>query len=45
MVTQLIRADNEDIIACELEAVINHRIDQLNWQALKDSSCWLMGWR
>ncbi|MDO9141597.1 MAG: TIGR02450 family Trp-rich protein [Methylobacter sp.] len=45
MVTQLIRADNGDIIACELEAVINHRIYQLNWQALKDSSCWLMGWR
>ncbi len=45
MVTKLIRADNEDIIACELEAVINHHSYQLNWQALKDSSCWLMGWR
>jgi tryptophan-rich hypothetical protein len=45
MVTKLIRADNEDIIACELEAVINNHLYELDWQALKDSSCWLMGWR
>ena len=39
MVTKLIRAENEDIIACELETVINNHIYELNWQVLKDSSC------
>jgi tryptophan-rich hypothetical protein len=45
IVTKLIRAENEDIIACELEAVINHHLYELDWQVLKDSTCWLMGWR
>ncbi len=45
MVTKLIRAENADIIACELEAVINNNIYEIEWQALKDSSCWLMGWQ
>ena len=45
IVTKLIRAENEAIIACELEAVINKHIYELNWQVLKDSTCWLMGWR
>ncbi len=45
MVTKLIRAENEDIIACELEALINNHLYELDWQALKDSTCWLMGWR
>jgi tryptophan-rich hypothetical protein len=45
MVTKLIRTENEDIIACELEAVINNHLYKLDWQVLKDSSCWLMGWR
>ena len=39
MVTKLIRAENADIIACELEAVINNTIYEIEWQALKDSSC------
>ncbi|MDI1231475.1 MAG: TIGR02450 family Trp-rich protein [Methylobacter sp.] len=45
MVTKLIRAENADIIACELEAVINNNIYEIEWQALKDSSCWLIGWQ
>jgi len=45
IVTKLIRAENADIIACELEAVINNTIYEIEWQALKDSSCWLMGWQ
>ena len=45
MVTKLIRAENTDIIACELEAVINHHLYEIDWHELKESSCWLMGWR
>ncbi|KJV05602.1 TIGR02450 family Trp-rich protein [Methylocucumis oryzae] len=45
MVTKLIRSENEVIIACELEAVINNNLYELDWQALKDTSYWLMGWR
>jgi tryptophan-rich hypothetical protein len=45
MVIKLIRDDEQEIIACELEAVINNNSYEINWQILKDSSCWLMGWR
>jgi len=45
IVTKLIRAENEDIIACQLEAVINNNSYEIAWQTLKDSSCWLMGWQ
>ena len=44
MVTKLIRAENEEIIACELEAVINNNLYEMDWKELKDSSCWLTGW-
>jgi len=44
MVTKLIRAENEEIIACELEAVINNNLYKMDWKGLKDSSCWLIGW-
>ena len=36
---------NKDIIACELEAVINNHLYETDLHALKDSSFWLMGWR
>ena len=45
IVTQLIRAENKDIIACELEAVINNHLYETDLHSLKDSSFWLMGWR
>ncbi|MDP3010131.1 MAG: TIGR02450 family Trp-rich protein [Methylococcales bacterium] len=45
IVTKLIRAENEDIIACQLEAVINNNSYEIAWQTLKDSSCWLIGWQ
>jgi len=44
MVTKLIYAENEDIIGCELEAVINNNLYEIDWNDLKDSSCWLIGW-
>ncbi len=35
MVTKLIRAENEEIIACELEAVINNNLYEMDWKELK----------
>jgi tryptophan-rich hypothetical protein len=45
MVSKLICDEDEVIIACELESVINHTIYEMDWRTLKDSSCWQMGWR
>ena len=44
LVTRLIRDEQEIIVACLLEAVINHRDVELDWHALKDASTWLPGW-
>ena len=43
--TKLIRDENEMIISCELEAVINKHSYQMDWQELKDCACWQMGWK
>ena len=45
IVKKLLRADDESIIACELEAVINKKNYEIDWQRLKESSSWAMGWR
>ncbi len=45
IVTKLIRDDNEVVIGCELEAIINHVVYVIDWRTLKDSYCWQMGWR
>jgi tryptophan-rich hypothetical protein len=45
MVTKLIRAEDEVIVACELQAVISNNVYEIDWHLLKDSSCWQMGWR
>ncbi|MCM2971939.1 TIGR02450 family Trp-rich protein [Larsenimonas suaedae] len=45
MVTALIRDDDDHVIDVILEAVMTHRETTLPWQALKDDTTWLMGWR
>lgn len=45
IVTRLIRAEDETIIGCVLEAVINKNTYEINWLELKDSSRWLTGWK
>jgi tryptophan-rich hypothetical protein len=45
MVIKLIRDEEQEIIACKLEAVINNNSYEIDWQVLKDSSLWLMGWQ
>lgn len=44
MVSKLIRDEDEVIIGCELEAIINHTVYEMDWRILKDSACWQMGW-
>jgi len=45
IVSKLRLSDNRDVIGCDLEAVINKHIYQINWQELKNDECWLMGWK
>ena len=45
IVTKLLRNDDEKIIGCELEAVINKNSYEIDWQELKDSSNWVIGWK
>jgi tryptophan-rich hypothetical protein len=45
LVTEVIRNEQQQIIACLLEAVINHRQYELDWRLLKDLSRWFPGWR
>ena len=44
LVTRVIRNEQEIVVVCILEAVINHREYKLDWHLLKDASIWLPGW-
>ena len=41
IVSRLQRADDETILSCELEAIINNNVYEIDWQQLKYSSLWL----
>ena len=45
LVTKVIRNEEQYIVACLLEALINHHEYEFDWQQLKDMSIWLPGWR
>jgi tryptophan-rich hypothetical protein len=45
LVTRLIRTEDETIVGCELEAVINKNTYELDWRELQDSNRWVMGWK
>ncbi|MBT8118865.1 MAG: TIGR02450 family Trp-rich protein [Gammaproteobacteria bacterium] len=45
IVTKLLRGDDEQITGCQLEAVINKKSCVIDWQQLRDSSNWIMGWK
>jgi tryptophan-rich hypothetical protein len=45
IVTRLIRDELNRILACDLEAVISHKVYQVEWQQLKNSTNWLVGWK
>ena len=45
IVTKLIRDEENIVIECILEAVINKNQYQLPWQSLTSSEDWLQGWK
>lgn len=45
MVTGLIRDENEKIVECELEAVINREVFTIDWTMLKNPNHWQIGWK
>jgi tryptophan-rich hypothetical protein len=46
LVSDLVKDEFEQHIElCVLEAVINKVQFQIYWQELKDSSCWMQGWK
>lgn len=44
LVTRLIKDEQEVVIACILEAVINHNEYEIAWNLLKNKTIWQMGW-
>lgn len=44
IVTKLIRDEDETVIACKLEAVINKRSREIDWRELQQKNDWTMGW-
>jgi tryptophan-rich hypothetical protein len=45
IVTRLIRTDEETIIGCVIEAVINKNTYEIDWRELQDSTRCIMGWK
>ena len=45
LVTELLRDEQERVIAVELQAVLTGRSEQIDWQQLLDSERWQQGWR
>lgn len=45
IVSELIRDENEVIIACKLESVLSKTLYEIDWKVLKDKENWLMGWK
>lgn len=37
--------ENLKVISCSIEAVINRQSFVIDWQELKDSSLWVIGWK
>ncbi|MBC3209697.1 TIGR02450 family Trp-rich protein [Pseudomonas sp. SWRI111] len=45
LVTELIRDEDGTVLEVELQAVLTQRSERLDWQVLKDSKHWLLGWK
>ena len=45
IVTAVLKSDDDQVTACEIEAVLTRRVSELDWRELKDSSRWVMGWK
>lgn len=45
IVTKVHKDDEEQIQACDLEAVLSHKVYPIDWRDLKNQQQWLMGWK
>ena len=45
IVSELLKDEEDKIVACMLEAVINKNDYKIDWQKLKNNEEWLMGWK
>jgi tryptophan-rich hypothetical protein len=45
LVNCLIKNEEQIVVACVLEAVINHQEYEIDWRLLKEPSIWLLGWQ
>ena len=45
LVTELFRDEEGTVLDVELEAVLTKRSERLDWQTLKNSDTWILGWK
>jgi tryptophan-rich hypothetical protein len=45
LVTKLFRDEEGTVLEVELQAVLTKRAERLDWQILKNSEHWLLGWQ
>lgn len=45
LVTELFRDEEGTVLEVELQAVLTKRAERFDWQTLKNSDHWLLGWQ
>lgn len=45
LVTELFRDEEGSVLDVELQAVLTRRSERLDWQTLKNSDAWILGWK
>ena len=45
LVTELFRDEEGTVLDIELQAVLTKRCERLDWQTLKNSDTWILGWK
>ncbi|QLC73876.1 TIGR02450 family Trp-rich protein [Pseudomonas sp. LPB0260] len=45
LVIELLRDEDDNVVAVELQAVLSQRNQRLPWRALQDARHWRMGWQ
>ena len=45
LVTELFRDEEGTVLDIELQAVLTKRSERLDWQTLKNSDTWILGWK
>ena len=45
LVTELFRDVEGTVLDIELQAVLTKRSERLDWQTLKNSDTWILGWK